>query len=178
MLTKISHWTVVLSITLFAIMILGFSQPANVHAAMDLQKTADNSCLTCHEDQYYLHDTGCWYCMTDAHKDRCVDCHEGDPAALMEEAAHIGLIKHPQENDGAKCLECHNPEEKEEMMATFEAAYGGFDTVVKAEAYTPTHFVKTGFPAVVEANPLVEYAGWLVLGVLLFGLWLALVLRS
>lgn len=176
MLAKNSRWVVVLSMALFAIMILGFSQPADVHAAVNLQ-TADNSCLTCHEDLYYLHDTGCWYCMTDTHKDRCVDCHEGNPAALKEEAAHIGLVKHPQENDGAKCLECHNPEEKDVMMSTFESEHGGFDTVVKAEPYTPAHFAKTGFSTITEANPLVENASWLGLGVLLFGLWLALVLR-
>jgi nitrate/TMAO reductase-like tetraheme cytochrome c subunit len=177
MLAKNSRWVVILSMALFAMMILGFSQPADVHAAVNLQ-TADNSCLTCHEDLYYLHDTGCWYCMTDAHKDRCVDCHEGNPAALKEETAHIGLVKHPQENDGAKCLECHTPEEKDVMISTFESEHGGFDTVVKGEPYTPAHIAKTGFPTITEANPLVENASWLGLGVLLFGLWLALVLRS
>ncbi len=178
MLSKNSRWFVVVAIALLALAIFGVTKPTEVHAARLNFQAADNSCLTCHEDLYYLHDTGCWYCMTDVHKDRCVDCHEGDPTAVKEEAAHVGLLTHPQENDGTKCLECHTPEEKEMMMATFEAGHGGFETVIKAEPYTPSQSVKTGFPAAAEANPFVENAGWLVFGFLLFGIWIALVLRS
>ena len=178
MLSKNSSLFAVVTIAFLALAILGVTQPAEVPAARATFQAVHNFCLTCHADLYYLHDTGCWYCMTDVHRDRCVDCHEGDPAAVKEEAAHVGLLNHPQENDGAKCLECHTPEEKEVMMATFESAHGGFDTVIKAEPYTPSRPVETGFPAVAEANPLAENAGWLVLGFLLFGLWIALVLRS
>jgi hypothetical protein len=178
MLSKYSRWFAIVAIAFFALAILALSQPAEVLAAKPNLQVADNSCLTCHEDLYYLHDTGCWYCMTDAHRDRCADCHEGDPAAVKEEAAHVGLLKHPQENDGAKCLECHTPEEKEAVMAAFESAHGGFDIVIKAEPYVPSHPVKTGFPDVAEATPLVTNADWLVFGFLLFGLWVTLVLRS
>ncbi len=178
MLSKKSHWFAIAAIAFLTLMIWGVSHPTDAHAEKANFQAADNSCLTCHEDLYQLHDTGCWYCMTEPHRDRCVDCHEGDPAAFKDEAAHVGLLTHPQENNGAKCLECHTPEEKEVRMVTFESAHGGFDTVIKAEPYTPSQPVKTGFPAAAEANPLVENAGWLVFGFLLFGVWIVLVLRS
>lgn len=178
MLSKNSRWLAVATIAFLALAIWGLSQPAEVHAARSNFQAADNSCLACHEDLYYLHDIGCWYCMTDAHRDRCVDCHEGNPAAVKEEVAHVGLLNHPQENDGAKCLECHTPEEKESMMATFESARGGFDTVIKAKAYAPSQPVKAGFPVTAEKNPFTNNLGWLAFGVLMFGVWLALVLRS
>lgn len=178
MLSKNSRWFAVVTIAFLTLTILGLTQPAEARAAQVDFQAADNSCLTCHEDLYYLHDTGCWYCMTESHRDRCVDCHEGNSASFKEEAAHVGLSKHPQENDGAKCLECHSPEEKEAMMATFESAHGGFDTVIKAEAYVPSQPVKTGFPAMAEENPITHNLGWLAFGFVMFGLWLALVLRS
>lgn len=178
MLSKNSHWFFVVTIAILALVIWGIAQPAEVHAAQtDFQET-DNSCLTCHEDLYQLHDTGCWYCMTDAHKDRCVDCHEGNPTTAKEEAAHLGLLNHPQENNGEKCLECHSPEEKEVMLATFESSSGGFDTAIKMQPYTPARPAKTDFPSVPEQNPIVENAGLVVVGFVLFGLWLKLVLQS
>jgi len=175
MLAKNSRWVVVLSISLFIMIILRLSQPTDVHAAVNLQ-TTDNSCLTCHENLYYLHDTGCWYCMADAHKDRCVDCHEGNPAAYKEEESHVGMILHPQENNGEKCLECHTAEEAQIKLSEFESA-AGFNTVTSEDAYAHSEFVKTDFPEVTASNPL-ETWFWLGGSFLAFGLWLALVLRT
>lgn len=177
MLNQKSHWIVVTVIFFITLTVLGVSMPTEAHAAATVQ-VSENSCLSCHEDLYYLYDTGCWYCMTDAHKDRCVDCHEGNPAAVKEEDAHFGLVKHPQENDGSKCLECHTAEEKNVMLSTFESAHGKFDTVIEAKAYTPSQRVETGFPAVDEENPFTERAGWLVFGSMMFVFWLVLMLRS
>ena len=109
MFTKTNRWIVCFDVSLLVVLAAIFSLP--VQASAQTAGTSDNSCLTCHEDLYYLHDTGCWYCMTEAHKDRCVDCHEGNPTSMKVEESHLGMLAHPQENDGAKCLECHEQSE-------------------------------------------------------------------
>ncbi len=177
MLSKNYRWIVVSIAAFVTLVFWGMASPMDAHAAGQVTVTTDNSCLSCHENLYYLHDTGCWYCMTDAHKDRCVDCHEGNPSAVKEEVAHIGLLAHPQENKGTKCLECHPPEEAQILMAKFESNQG-FDTVIHAEPYIPSEPVVTGFPDVAEPNPIRENLGFLVFAFLMFGVWLALALKS
>jgi len=177
MLTQSSRWIVVLIVAFLALAYWGLVFPTEVHAAGLASFTADNSCLSCHEDLYYLHDTGTWYCMSEPHKDRCVDCHEGNPSVFKEEESHVGLLAHPQENDGAKCLECHTQEEANVVMAKFEANQR-FDTVIHAEPYIPSGPVATGFPDIAETNPIRENPGWLMFGFLAFGVWLVLAFRS
>ena len=151
------------------------SQPIQASAAA--VKEGANSCVGCHEDLYYLHDTGSLYCLT-AHTDRCAGCHEGDPVALKKEDAHAGLLAHPQENQGAKCRECHSAQETRERISEFATKSGGFDTVIGSPAYTPSVPVATGFPVMAEVNPLAQNWPWLLGASLFFGLWLFLVLNS
>jgi hypothetical protein len=114
--------------------------------------------------------------MTEAHKDRCVDCHEGNPTSMKVEASHLGMLAHPQENDGVKCLECHEQSELTSVLNTFDTN-GGFDVVIKAESRAPAVAVESGFPKVAEATSMVEWK-WVVGASVLFGLWLVLVLFS
>ena len=107
MFTKFFHWILVAVVFIAALAFWALTLPTEAFALKPAFVTTDNSCLSCHEDLYYLHDSGCWYCMTEAHKDRCTDCHEGNPTAFKEKEAHIGFLRHPQENNGAKCRECH-----------------------------------------------------------------------
>ncbi|MCB0103362.1 MAG: hypothetical protein H6635_00855 [Anaerolineales bacterium] len=175
MLTRTNYqiyaWTILIVFLLAGI----FAIP--VGARMSAPQQADNSCLTCHEDLYYLHDTGCWYCMSDAHKDRCTDCHEGNSASYTEKEAHLDMLIHPQQNDGAKCLECHTPEEAQVRMAKFESVQA-FDTVISAKAYTPSQPAKLGLVETENTNPFKANFGWLTFGIFGFGIWLALVLKG
>jgi hypothetical protein len=173
MFTKTNRWMFLLTISLLVVLAAIFSLPAQASAQM--AGTSDNSCLTCHEDLYYLHDTGCWYCMSPVHKDRCIDCHEGNPTTMKAKESHLGMLAHPQENNGAKCLECHEQADLQNRLTTFDAKNGGFDTVIKAEAYTPPVEAESGFPEVAE--PMIEWK-WAVGASILFGLWLVLVLFS
>jgi hypothetical protein len=175
MFTKTNRWIFVLTVSLLVVLTAVFSLP--VQASAQTAGTSDNSCLTCHEDLYYVHDTGCWYCMTEAHKDRCVDCHEGNLTSMKVEESHLGMLAHPQENDGAKCLECHKQDELAGALNTFDAN-GGFDVVIKAESHAPDYQVEAGFPEVEEVSPLVANWKWLAGASVLFGLWLVLVLFS
>jgi hypothetical protein len=169
------RWIFVSTVSLLAALAAIFSLPAQ--ASAQTAETSDNSCLTCHEDLYYLHDTGCWYCMTEPHKDRCVDCHEGDPTSMKIEDSHLGMLAHPQENGGAKCLECHEQADLQNRLSAFDVR-GGFDKVVRPEAYIPSAQAEAGFPAAEEVSPLAANWKWLISGIAAFGIWLILVLFS
>ena len=172
MFTKTNRWMFLLTVSLLVVLAAIFSLP--VQASAQMAGTSDNTCLTCHEDLYYLHDTGCWYCMTPVHKDRCIDCHEGNPTSMKVEESHLGMLAHPQENNGAKCLECHEQADLQNRLTTFNAN-NEFDEVIHAEAYTPSVEAESDFPEVAE--PMIEWK-WAVGASILFGLWLVLVLFS
>jgi hypothetical protein len=148
--------------------------PAVASAAQTTGVTS-NSCLTCHEDLYYLHDMGKHYCITEA-KDRCVNCHEGDATVMNKDASHLDLIAYPQKDDGAKCEQCHT-QDAQARLATF-ASLGGFKKVIEAHPYTPSIVVVRAFPDVPEENPFLGKLPWFVGTLVLFGLWLALVFLS
>ena len=174
MSTKTIRRMIVVFAVLLVITLAVLSLPVNASAAPKWD-TRSNSCLTCHEDLYYLHDTGKYYCITE-HKDRCVNCHEGNATVMNKDQAHVGLTAHPQENEGAKCQECHAGE-TQIRLDTF-AVLGGYSTVVKADAYVPSTTVEGGFPDTPEENPIAKTWPFWVGGILIFGLWLALVLTS
>jgi hypothetical protein len=171
MFTKTNRLMFVLRVSLLVVLAAIFSLPVQVSA--QTAGSTDNSCLTCHEDLYYFHDTGKLYCLTN-HIDRCTNCHEGSAATMKKEESHLGLIAHPQENNGVKCLECHTAQDAQTRLVTFESK-GGFDTVIKAEPYTPSVEAGSGFPEI--AKPLIEWK-WAAGASILFGLWLLLVLFS
>jgi len=175
MFTKTNRWIFALTATILVVLFGMLSLP--VQASAQTAGASDNSCLTCHEDLYYLHDSGCSYCMTPALRDRCVDCHEGDPTTMKVELSHLGMLPHPQENSGAKCLECHKQDELAGVLNTFDAN-GGFDVVIKAESHAPDYQVEADFPKVEEVSPLAASWKWLVGASVAFGLWLVLVLFS
>ncbi len=175
MLTKTNRWIFALTATLFVVLVATLSLPGQVSAKQEADSTP-NSCLTCHEDLYYLHDTGKLYCLTD-HADRCVNCHEGNADVMKKEEAHVGLIAHPQENNGAKCQECHAPQEAQTRLLKF-ASQGGFKTVIEAEAYVPAVEAARGFPDSPKTSPLLATWPWLAGALVLFGLWLILVIIS
>lgn len=89
-------------------------------------------CITCHENLYYLHDTGKHYCISEASQ-RCTDCHEGDPTTTDKEAAHQGRSAHPVINgDTSKCQECH-PNDCAEHVVKFNTLAGIQPVVVAIE---------------------------------------------
>lgn len=126
-----------------------FLAPTPAQARIPLQSNDGSQCVTCHEDLYYLHDTGKAYCLKDAPM-ACVDCHGGDPTALTKEAAHFNRAAHPVINDDdKKCYECH-PAEANSRLDKFRQV-AGIKEVKTAVAYTPASApVSTGFP---ESKP-------------------------
>lgn len=145
------------------------------HAASSAQ-TSTLACNTCHEDQYYLHDTGKWYCITEA-KDRCVNCHGGNPEALTEEEAHIGLVANPFGDGGTRCQECH----AEDTEARIEkvASYTGYQEAIALEPYVP-HATEAGAGSeLLSSLDEPEASLWFIpVAAAVFLLWLFLVIRS
>lgn len=133
-----------LTATLIVALMIPFTAvPAQARAS--LQASADNNCLVCHEDLYWLRDTGKAYCLNDAPM-ACVDCHGGDPTALTQEAAHFNRAAHPVVNDDdKKCYQCH-PSQAETRLETFRARAGIPSLLVALPSPPASLPVTGGFP--------------------------------
>jgi hypothetical protein len=170
---KSNYWIVALAMMLLVGLLL-LSFPVRASAA-PVADSSSNSCLTCHEDLYYLHDMGKAYCLTE-HADRCVNCHQGNPTTMDKELSHQGLIAFPQRNNGERCCQCHT-EDTQARLDTF-ASLAGYKPVIQASTYTVAAESAKGFLAVSEYQSLSQKLPWLAGAIILFGVWLALVLRS
>ena len=94
--------------------------PVTSQTQADADKPA---CLHCHEDLYYLHDTGKWFCISKSPM-QCVGCHGGDPTATTKEAAHRNRTAHPIINgDTTTCQQCHI-EDCDARVEEFDAIAG------------------------------------------------------
>lgn len=72
----------------------------------------DTFCVSCHELQYYLYDSGKYYCLCETPM-HCVYCHGGQVDSTVAEIAHEGMTLYPTANNAARCQECH----QEDTMA-------------------------------------------------------------
>jgi hypothetical protein len=123
--------------------ILANTAPAQARAP--LQSEDGSKCITCHENLYYLHDTGKSYCLKDAPM-ACVDCHGGDPTALTQEAAHFKRAAHPVINaNDKKCYDCH-PVEADTRLDKFRQV-AGIKKVLVVAPYQPVVSQVADFPA-------------------------------
>ncbi len=102
-----------------AIVIVGLAftaAPGRADAGSTVAPQEKSTCLSCHEDLYYLHDTGKWFCIAKAPMG-CVDCHGGDPTAADETLAHQSLKIHPVINgDTSTCQQCHVDDQAERVQ--------------------------------------------------------------
>jgi hypothetical protein len=124
MFIKKSFILAIVSIGVFgALAFCLFAAPLEAQAQTPVQFAKSNQCFNCHEDLYYLHDTGKAYCLKDSPM-QCVDCHGGDPTAMTAETAHENFIKHPILNaDDSKCYQCH-PDQAQARVEKFRQLAG------------------------------------------------------
>jgi len=121
---------------------------------------SEDNCMTCHENLYFLHDTGNWFCLRESPM-TCVDCHGGDPEAITQETAHLHRAAHPVINeDVSKCQECH-PAECDERVEIFDRT-AGISQVRVAAPYTPVHSTDST-PRAAEAAQTDEQPGGLLI---------------
>ena len=129
----------------------------------------NSSCINCHEDQYYLHDTGSWYCLNET-KVGCPECHRGHRDMVNKECAHEGLIANPLVNDAAVCQGCH-PDDYQARVQNYASIAGIRPTPHHHLSYTPSTSISqsetsTDSRRLLQALP---HGGWQVAGLSFFG---------
>lgn len=130
-----------------AVMLMLLSTPATASADGPAPTPNNGNCVVCHEDLYFLHDTGNWFCLKESPM-TCTGCHGGDPTATTKEEAHNHRAAHPVVNeDISKCQECH-PNECYDRIEYFKQT-AGISEVLVAAPYTPSYSTEE-----MEAAPL------------------------
>jgi hypothetical protein len=150
--------------------------PGSAQADRPAAFNGDSSCLACHENLYYLHDTGKWFCLNqpDMH---CVYCHGGDDTTLDQAAAHLHRTAHPiVGDDTTTCQACH-ADSCAEHVQLFDRVAGINDDIRVASPLAPVTTIAKTPPAVVtDSAP--SSLPWLLAGLALIaagagGWWLA-----
>lgn len=124
-------------ISVIGVLLLAAVLPTHSVAYANGQNPASDNgnCISCHEDLYFLHDTGNWFCLKESPMS-CVNCHGGDPLAKTKDLAHVNRAAHPVVNeDISKCQECH-PNECAERIQIFDQT-AGIEDVLVAIPYQP-----------------------------------------
>jgi hypothetical protein len=97
--------------------------PAAVPAqAQDPTPENDDNCVSCHETQYFLYDSGKYFCLCEAPM-HCVYCHGGRIDSYTKEIAHEGMTFYPTADQAARCKTCHT-EDYMARVVKFDAAAG------------------------------------------------------
>jgi hypothetical protein len=84
--------------------------------------SGNEPCRSCHENRYFLYDSGKWYCMC-AKQAECAKCHAGTTGSWDPEIAHQGLIANPLQDNLQACQSCH-PQDYQERVEKFAAVTG------------------------------------------------------
>ena len=108
-------------IIITGLVILLLSQAYPVYAQEPTPEN-DANCVACHEHQYYLYDSGKWFCLCDAPM-HCVYCHNGRTDTNNKELAHEGLVLYPTRHNAEGCRSCH-PEDYLSRVVTFATVAG------------------------------------------------------
>ena len=152
------------------------ASPGRADSSQPVDGNADSTCLSCHENLYYLYDTGKWFCVAKAPMD-CVHCHGGDSTAIDRTVAHQQRTAHPIINgDTTTCQQCHT-ENCAEHVQQFDRIAGISQDVKVATSMRPVSAAleSSTKPAASELNPIVllwSLGGVALLGACLGGLWL------
>jgi hypothetical protein len=116
-------------------MVILFLPQANTTHAQEPTPDNDANCVACHEHQYYLYDTGKWFCLCDAPM-HCVYCHGGRTDSPVEDTAHEGLVLYPTRDQAERCRTCHT-EDYLSRVVTFETVAGVSSTPIPIITATP-----------------------------------------
>ena len=143
----------------FGLLLLPFIAAPPAYAQSNAQEVDNGTCIRCHEDLYFNHDTGNWFCIRESPMS-CVSCHGGDPTTTTKESAHYDRSAHPVVNeDISVCHDCH-PEDCSDCVSEFNRV-AGIKDVKMAEPLVVTHASDrtSDLPASKEREP----ANWLLL---------------
>ncbi len=87
----------------FVLLTLLLSTPVQ---AQEPTPQTDANCVACHQHEYYLYDSGKWFCLCDAPM-HCVYCHGGRTDTLDKTISHTGLVLYPTADHAKRCQNCH-----------------------------------------------------------------------
>lgn len=150
---------------LFAVGLLIFllPQPLPVHGQEPTPEN-DANCVACHEHQYYLYDSGKWFCLCDAPM-HCVYCHGGRTDSSVEEIAHEGLVLYPTREHAERCQTCH-PADYMDRVVTFASIAGVKSTPLPILTATPAQamVLTSDEPATVSLTRLGQLDTWRLVG--------------
>jgi hypothetical protein len=121
--------------------------------AKEAEPQKDSACRTCHEDRYWLYDTGKWYCLCGKQRD-CIDCHGGDGKAWDANLAHEGMLINPIAENPAVCKDCH-PDDYSMRIECF-AAVAGIDLFSETAPTPPRYATAAQVNASSPASPLLQ----------------------
>jgi hypothetical protein len=122
----VRKWKIISTIILGAIVLLLFQVlPGRAQEPTPTPEN-DSNCVACHSHQYYVYDTGKWFCLCDAPM-HCVYCHGGRTDSMMKDIAHEGIVLYPTRNHAERCQACHT-EDYMSRVVTFETVAGVRDT--------------------------------------------------
>jgi hypothetical protein len=156
---KVFHLCLMIALMSAATLFVSGVEPTRVHAQEPTPMADHGSCIKCHEDLYFLHDTGNWFCIHESRM-HCVDYHGGDSTSLKQEEAHANRKAHPIINeDISKCQECH-PAQCAERVAKLDQV-AGISEVLVAGSYQPTLVPVAEQPAVASTTESAIYPNWI-----------------
>jgi hypothetical protein len=162
-----SHKPLFCWITIFGVLLLLFL-PLMPAAAQEPRPENDANCIACHTHQYYLYDSGKWFCLCDAPM-HCVYCHGGRTDTTDKDLAHEGLVLYPTHNHAERCRACHT-EDYLERVVTFGAVAGVNPTPQVIATATPAGLAAVSVDAVRIAPTRLAYLEpWQLAGISLIG---------
>lgn len=166
-----------ITLSIVTLLVIGFLASIQGATAVYAQSPAPtSSCITCHEDQYYLHDSGKWYCVTES-QERCVNCHAGDAGTPKEKDAHTGLIAKPLSDGGQRCQTCHAQDT--EMFIQKMIGLTGYHAEIKTVAYIPQTSASNSQPVSLPASSKAQTPIWFFpAAIAVFAFWLKLVTHT
>ncbi len=132
--------TVLIALVFTIVFTVAITRPVEAQVWADPNTESNDSCIKCHEDLYFLHDTGNWYCIRESPM-TCTGCHGGNSNVLSKDEAHTYRAAHPIINeDVSKCQECHLEQCDERVEIFREKA--GISHVLVSAPYLPDNQIQ------------------------------------
>lgn len=151
-------WLIILGVAMISLALVSPAQ------AQEPTPENDENCVSCHEDQYYLYDSGKWFCLCEAPM-HCIYCHGGRTDSYVEEVAHEGLVLYPTREHAERCQTCH-AEDYMSRIVKFDSIAGIGSTPVAVLTATPQQAMGliSGEPPTVSFTRLDQLEPWRLAG--------------
>jgi hypothetical protein len=150
--------TILISLVFTILSTIAFTQSVQAQTRADPTTESNDNCIKCHEDLYFLHDTGKWYCVSEAPMS-CTGCHGGNGNVIDKEQAHTNRAAHPIVNgDVSKCQQCH-PEQCDERVQIFKEE-AGIPYIRVAAPYFPDQPIQEAAILTAQINTEQQSGSW------------------